>query len=239
MDLNNRETGDPIAYVDTRVVDHDERHPIPRQDRDRHRHPAHDGRDLYDQHAADDGHRHPRPSRPATSTSPTRRSPDPGRPSSRSILFSRSTELRRDLERADRPEHRVAPGAERADCDQPGRRRGLRLVAAVRVHVAGRRRDDRAIDRWRRDVQQAGARRRDPSVRSGHHATRQFRTNGFQTMAIDQTGRVYLAWPDRGFATVAAGSGHRAIRGSSSPPRRTARRGRCRAPSSPAGWATR
>ena len=29
-----------------------------------------------------------------------------------------------------------------------------------------------------------------------------FRTNGFQTMAIDGTGRVYLAWPDRGYAAV-------------------------------------
>jgi uncharacterized repeat protein (TIGR01451 family) len=27
-----------------------------------------------------------------------------------------------------------------------------------------------------------------------------FRSNGFQTMAIDATGRVYLAWPDRGYA---------------------------------------
>ncbi len=30
----------------------------------------------------------------------------------------------------------------------------------------------------------------------------QFRSNGFQTMAIDGTGRVYLAWTDRGYATV-------------------------------------
>ena len=30
----------------------------------------------------------------------------------------------------------------------------------------------------------------------------QFRSNGFQTMAIDATGRVYLAWPDRGYAAV-------------------------------------
>jgi hypothetical protein len=30
----------------------------------------------------------------------------------------------------------------------------------------------------------------------------QFRSNGFQTMAIDGTGRVYLAWPDRGYATT-------------------------------------
>jgi uncharacterized repeat protein (TIGR01451 family) len=28
-----------------------------------------------------------------------------------------------------------------------------------------------------------------------------FRTNGFQTMAIDGTGRVYMAWSDRGYAT--------------------------------------
>ena len=32
-------------------------------------------------------------------------------------------------------------------------------------------------------------------------ATR-FRSNGFQTMAIDGTGRVYLAWPDRGYAPL-------------------------------------
>ncbi|HEU4891732.1 MAG TPA: FG-GAP-like repeat-containing protein [Vicinamibacterales bacterium] len=30
----------------------------------------------------------------------------------------------------------------------------------------------------------------------------QFRSNGFQTMAIDGTGRVYLAWPDRGYAPL-------------------------------------
>jgi uncharacterized repeat protein (TIGR01451 family) len=29
-----------------------------------------------------------------------------------------------------------------------------------------------------------------------------FRTNGFQTMAIDATGRVYMAWSDRGYATT-------------------------------------
>ena len=29
-----------------------------------------------------------------------------------------------------------------------------------------------------------------------------FRSNGFQTMAVDATGRVYLAWPGRGYATV-------------------------------------
>ena len=28
-----------------------------------------------------------------------------------------------------------------------------------------------------------------------------FRTNGFQTMAVDATGRVYMAWSDRGYAT--------------------------------------
>ena len=30
----------------------------------------------------------------------------------------------------------------------------------------------------------------------------QFRSNGFQTMAVDANGRVYLAWPDRGYAAV-------------------------------------
>ena len=29
-----------------------------------------------------------------------------------------------------------------------------------------------------------------------------FRSNGFQTMAIDATGRVYVAWSERGHATL-------------------------------------
>ena len=117
-------------------------------------------------------------------------------------MFSRSTNCGADLERADRAEHRVAAGAEPADRRQPGRRRRLRLVAPLHVPDAGRRRDDREVDQRRRDVQQAGARLR-ASARSirARRAT-SFRTNGFQTMAIDATGRVYLAWPDRGYAAV-------------------------------------
>ena len=38
-----------------------------------------------------------------------------------------------------------------------------------------------------------------------------FRTNGFQTMAIDATGRVYLAWPDRGYGDGAPRSGDRRL----------------------------
>ena len=67
--------------------------------------------------------------------------------------------------------------------------------------IAGQRRDDREVDQRRRDVQQAAARLRRPLVRSGHLRDA-FRSNGFQTMAVDATGRVYLAWPDRGYAAV-------------------------------------
>ena len=67
---------------------------------------------------------------------------------------------------------------------------------------AGRRRHGREVDRRRRDVRQAAARLRRAPVRSGHDLDTSFRTNGFQTMAIDATGRVYLAWPDRGYAAA-------------------------------------
>ncbi len=40
MDLNNREAGDPFGYVDTRLVDSDRRHALPRQGGARHRHPT-------------------------------------------------------------------------------------------------------------------------------------------------------------------------------------------------------
>ncbi len=83
MDLNNLEAGDPIAYLDTRVVDHDTGTrfldktalavDVPRTTRQ-----------LFVQRAA--GRRHVRVRRlfrPATSTSPTAPSPAAGPPSSR------------------------------------------------------------------------------------------------------------------------------------------------------------
>ena len=216
MDLNNVEAGDPFGYVDTRLVDSDT------------------GTRFLDKVAlATDI-----PRGAATCTITSRQSADkPGDPpiahvqtipaGNVYVAYAAFTgfrcdravgdhdlavdQLRRDLERADRAEHGVAAGAEPADRRQPDRRRGLRLVAAVQVPDAGRRRDGREVDQRRRDVQQAAARLR-ASVRSIRAPRRRsFRSNGFQTMAVDATGRVYLAWPDRGYATRAQRSCHRRL----------------------------
>ena len=53
-----------------------------------------------------------------------------------------------------------------------------------------------------------------------------FRSNGFQTMAIDATGRVYIAWSERGHATLRPDASP-ATRASSCRRRRRERRGRC------------
>ena len=83
------------------------------------------------------------------------------------IMLSRSTNCGQTLEHADRAEHGVAAGAEPADCRQPGRRRGLRLLAPVQVLTAGPRRDDREIGERRRELQPAAARLRAALVRPG------------------------------------------------------------------------
>ena len=69
-----------------------------------------------------------------------------------------------------------------------------------RWDVAGRRDHGRALDRRRRHVQQAGARGRRTPVRSGVARTTSFRTNGFQTMAVDARWARVLAWTERGHA---------------------------------------
>ena len=82
MDLNNVEAGDPFGYVDTRLVDTDTGTRFLDKVAHGRGRPAHRG-DL--QHHQPPAWHHPRPdhSGRATSTSPTRRSPARGRPSSR------------------------------------------------------------------------------------------------------------------------------------------------------------
>ncbi len=75
-------------------------------------------------------------------------------------------QLRAELERAEGAQHGIAAGAERADCCRPDHGLRLRVLAALPLPDARRRDHGRAVDRWRRDVQQAGTRIRRAGLRS-------------------------------------------------------------------------
>ena len=166
MDMNNLEAGDPIVHLDTRIVDSDPgarfldktalatdiprtaatcAFNVPLGDAARHR------------RAADD---------PAGNVylaySVLHRIGRHGTIGHRLFPLDR---LRRDVECAQDAEHRIAPGAERPDRGRPGDRLRLRLVAALQVSVARRRRDGGALHRRRGDVREGRPGRRRRAVR--------------------------------------------------------------------------
>ena len=140
--------------------------------------------------------------------------------------------LRRVLEHADRAEHGVAPGAEPADCCQPDRRRRLRLVAAIRVPDAGRRRDGREIDQRRLHLQQTAARVRRQSLRSAAPQGRRSAAMVFRPWRSMRPGASISHGPIAATRRYAA-TLPPATRALSSRRRPPAPHGRCRARSSP------
>ena len=213
MDLNNIEAGDPFGYVDTRIVDADGGDAIPRQARGRDRHST-DRRDLHHHQPPDQRDEHG-PARPDDSCRQRLRRVfrvhGHGADEQSVILFSRSTNCGATWSTPKALSTGIPTGAERPDCGESGRWRGLRVLAAVQIPDPGRRRDGRQVDRRRASTSARCCACR--GVRPFDQGTTptSFRTNGFQTMAIDATGRVYLAWPDRGYAERAPGSGDRRL----------------------------
>ena len=106
----------------------------------------------------------------------------------------------------------AAAGRRQARSTPPGMARGV-------CGATGRRRQ--ALERDLRAPQEAGA--ADACVAdvveisTRAPADFSFRTNAYPTMAIDGTGRVYVAWSERGFAAAAARRRSTATRASSSP----------------------
>ena len=61
---------------------------------------------------------------------------------------------------------------------------------------------ERSFEHAARSVRSRAPARRCRPARSGHDARFSFRTNAYPTMAVDGTGRVYIAWAERGFAAA-------------------------------------
>ena len=74
------------------------------------------------------------------------------------------------LGRPTQSQYRIAPRPESADCGQPEQRGHLRVLAAFQVGHAGRLDVRRPLGRRRRDVREAGTRRRPAALRPADHA---------------------------------------------------------------------
>ena len=189
MDMNNLEAGDPIVHLDTRIADSD---------------PG--GRFLDKVALATDIPRTAAtcsfnvPLGDAAGTVVPQTIPagnvyvayaaftGSGATEQSAIMFSRSTDCGatwsapRNLSTGSR----LVQNAQIAV--SPNNGHDLRVVAALQVGHAGRRDVRRALDRRRRDVREAGARGRPPARSTSRPTLTSFRTNGFQTMAVDAHG---------------------------------------------------